>query len=160
MRPADDNYLNIGWDWGMGEVQRREQRKREWGQDEPWAGKPRSRKIWLSVTQMCSFSFFKAFINENIRVHKLRLLSQPNTQKKKKRKKKTHTQRLGASIPKAFNQLSEEDIIAFRIKPMESIPVLHLKWQSAQTELMQARPRGNFWKYGQIGGSFIVVLVC
>lgn len=39
--------------------------------------------------------------------------------------------RLSASIPKGFNQLSEEDIIAFRIKPMESIPMLHLKWQSA-----------------------------
>lgn len=42
-----------------------------------------------------------------------------------------HTNRLSALIPKGFNQLSEEDIIAFRIKPMESIYVLHLKWQSA-----------------------------
>lgn len=56
----------------------------------------------------------------------------------------THTQMLQTqSIAKGFNQRSEEDIIAFRIKPMESIAVLHLKWQSASTVLpVQAEAPG------------------
>lgn len=54
----------------------------------------------------------------------------------KRHKNNAHTQTLQTqSIAKRFNQLSEEDIIAFRIKPMESIAVLHLKWQSASTVL-------------------------
>lgn len=59
-------------------------------------------------------------------VHEPRAASSPVHETKDTKTK--HTHRLWTqSIPKGFNQLSEEDIIAFRIKPMESIPVLHLK---------------------------------